>query len=210
MTHLSASELAQELKVTKGRVSQYVGEGKLDGCYTGEGRARRFDLVKVAERLGKVLDKGQMLGNGAQTRKALRQIEEDEPEAAPLAKRASSVDGRQLPREDPDRYELARTAKAEEELRRLRRQNELDEGTLVLAAEVERQVQRTIAQEVAEFEQVLREGARAIADGLGVDFKMTRKLLTDKWREHRKARVELLTEQAGEAGATVAERAADI
>jgi len=74
MTFLSSSELAATLKVSKARVSQYVSERKLEGCYSGEGRARRFDLAKVAVALGRTLDPGQMMGNGAATKSALRRI----------------------------------------------------------------------------------------------------------------------------------------
>ena len=55
MVGLNTTELAARLAVSKARVSQYVSEGKLDGCYVGEGRARRFDLDKVATALGRRL-----------------------------------------------------------------------------------------------------------------------------------------------------------
>ena len=57
---MNATQLATELGITKGRVSQYVSEGKLDGCFTGDGRARRFDVGKVRAALDQRLDPGQM------------------------------------------------------------------------------------------------------------------------------------------------------
>jgi transcriptional regulator with XRE-family HTH domain len=210
---LTASELAATLGVSKGRVSQYVSERKLDGCFDGEGRGRRFDLAKCAAALGRTLDPGQMMGNGASTRKALRGLAFDGGEAiappVPESSGRSKTDG-ELPSGDAARYEMARTQKAEEEVRRLRRDNELNEGTLVKASEVERQLARIVAQELAEFETVLRDGARKVADRMGVDFKAVRQALVETWRAHREGRVAALSAEAEAAAMTDAEIAADI
>ncbi len=211
MYSVSSSELAQRLNLSKGRISQYVSEGKLDGCFSGDGRARRFDPDLVAKALSRGLDKGQMLGNGLTTRRAIRSMQAEDgaepalPEQKPTAKR----DGR-LDDDDVDQMELVKIATANENLRRLRRDNELSDGNYVLASEVERAVARVVAQEVANFETVLREGARAIADQLGVDFKAARKILIDMNREHRKGRTRALEDQAEGAIHTEAEKAADI
>lgn len=210
MSQISASELATELNLSKGRISQYVAAGKLNGCFQGEGRARRFDLDKVATALGRKLDKGQMLGNGLQTRRAIRTIQagggaSPEEQKKPAPRRDGKLD-----EGDADELELVKIATANEQLRKLRRDNALAEGHYVLAAAVERQVARAIRQEVAAFETVLREGARAIADQLGVEFKAARKILTDLFRDHRKARVDVLAAQDDVAEKTEAEKAADI
>lgn len=208
MNQLSATELAQRLNVSKGRVSQYVAEGKLDGCFEGDGRSRRFDLVKVADRLGKVLDKGQMLGNGIDTRRALRSIEADDgaPNPTPSQKRR---DGR-LDDADPDELELLTISIKNEQLRTLRRNNAVADKSYVLAEAAQREMVRLVAQEVAEVDTVLRDAARNIADKLGVDFRTARKILTDTWREHRAGRVEKLTNAAAQLEMTEAEKAADI
>lgn len=206
---LNTTELAQKLSLSKGRISQLVAAGKLDGCFSGAGRDRRFDLDRVKAALQQRLDFGQMMGNGAATRRALEELPEDDEL---VAKKAASTprDGAELPATDAGRYEMARAQKAEEEARALRRRNQEAEGTFVLASEVRREVARTVAQEVAEFEAVLRAGARDIADRLGVDFKMARKILTDAWRAHRAQRKNVLTDQAAEADLTAAERAENI
>jgi hypothetical protein len=205
---LSATDLAGELGVSKARVSQYVSEGKLDGCFSGEGRDRRFDLSKVAARLNRTLHPGQLLGNGASTKQALRQIAAGADEEAPV--RRAPRDGGVLPEADPDRYELARIQKVEEEARRLRRMNAEAEGSYVLAAQAQLETTRLVAQEIAEFETVLREGARKIADELHVDFKAARQILMRYWREHRAARTNALQAQAGSAALSDAERVEDI
>lgn len=231
MTLLNSGDLAKALNVSKGRVSQYVSEGKLAGCFTGDGRARRFDLDKAATALGRQLHPGQMLGNGAGTRAAIRTVVQrkdtgpvqgqlgrdagiertgdDDDDSAPIPARLQRDGGELTPR-DPDRYDLARTQKAEEEARRLRRLNAEAEGTFVLAAEVERQVARMLSQEVAEIEAVLRDGARKVADKLGVDFKAVRQLLMEQWRSHRASRATALQDQANGSGPSADEVAGDI
>jgi len=205
MSHLSATELANTLKLSKGRISQYLSEGKLEGCYQGEGRARRFDLDKVASALGRKLDKGQMLGNGLETRRAIRALQAEKPEE-PATPRPES----RLPLTDPDELELVKLAKANEELRRLRRDNAVADGAYVLASEVERETTKAIRAEIAGFETLLRDGARAIADQLGVDFKAARRILTDLFRAHRSGRVEQMVGEVAIAVLTGTEAEADI
>lgn len=214
MTLLTATELSSQLGVSKARVSQYVSEGKLDGCFEGDGRRRRFDLAKVADALGRKLDKGQLLGNGAQTRMVLPKLTgsdsavSDEGQRTAPARR-QKTDSR-LPAGDQDEYTLTTLAIRQEELRKKRRENALDEGVFILAAEAERQIARLIGQEIAGFETVIRDGARAIADQLGVDFKSARKILLDTWRAHRGERSEALQQAAEGAALTGAESDADI
>lgn len=206
MTQLNLTALAEQLHVSKGRVSQYVGEGKLDGCFEGDGRQRRFDLAKCAKALGKKLDPGQMMGNGDKTQKAITEI--SETGKVSRIDRPSGASG--LKPDDDDGYKMARTQKAVEEARRMRRQNAEAEGVYVLASEVALQTKRLVAQEVAEFESVLRDGARQIADDLGVAFKKSRSILIDKWRGHRATRTRKLQTLSESTQATDAELDADI
>jgi transcriptional regulator with XRE-family HTH domain len=198
MSGLNATELANRLGVSKPRISQYVSSGKLDGCYVGEGRARRFDPDKAAAALGRRLDLGQMTGNGAATRKTLREMNNGEP---------PPKDSDQLSPNDPDRLELATIQIKEEEARRRRRENAREEGLWVLAEEVQRHTARALAQEIGQFDTVLRDGARAVADALGVDARTVRKIMVDQWRDHRARRSDQLAQQAGVARMTDAEKA---
>lgn len=207
MAHLTATQLADELNLSKGRISQYVSEGKLDGCFEGTGRQRRFDLKKVAKALGKRLDPGQLMGNGAGTQEVL---EKHEPGQEATPRPRSGAGAQQLPEHDDDRYKMARTLKAEEEARRLRKQNAVEDGAYVLASEAALQSKRLIGQEIAEFESVMRDGARRIADELGVDFKEARTILVKTWRAHRARRAEKLQGEAAAARLTDDETASDI
>lgn len=210
MQTLNATELAARLNLSKGRISQLVSEGRLAGCFSGDGRSRRYDPEMVAQKLKGSLDQGQALGNGAKTSAAISEMLATDPADRPVAKgQPKSSDGA-LPEDDNDGYRLARQQKLSEEVRRIRRQNELDEGTMVLVSEVERQVAKVLRQEIAQVEEALRTGARAVADKLGVDFREVRQILLQVWRAQRQARSEVLDEMAGAAVPTEAETAADI
>lgn len=210
MADINATQLASKLDLSTARISQLVSEGKLEGCYVGSGRARRFDLGRVAEALGKRLDLGQMSGNGRGTRRALRSLADEAPPAEGSAAAASApprqrnTDGAMDPR-DPDRLELATILIKEEEARRRRRDNAKDEGVWVLAEEVERQTARALSQEIGRFELALRDGARALADRMGVDYRTVRAVLMETWREHRGARSTQLASDAGDARMSDAE-----
>ncbi|EEX09615.1 hypothetical protein SL1157_1659 [Ruegeria lacuscaerulensis ITI-1157] len=205
MTGLNATQLAAKLNLSKGRISQLVSDGTFDNCYEGVGRARRFDVKKCIAAY-KGLDPGQRLGNGAKTEQAIaRQGLDANDDLLPKGGGAQS-----LKSEDDSGYQMARTQKAIEEARRLRRQNAEAEGTYVLASEAALQVKKLLGQEIAEFEGVLRDGARQIADELGVDFKQVRALLLAKWRDHRSRRSQKLSESAATAELSEAEREADI
>lgn len=220
MGALNTTELAATLGLSKGRISQLVAAGKLDGCYRGDGRARRFDLEKAAAALGHRLDPGQMMGNGAATKRRVKEIASGAPEKAPAKPKArkkspaadTPTDERDgpLPETDPDRYKLARIDKAEQEARKLRRQNAEAAGQYVLASEVHPQTRRVIAREIAGFESVLREAARQIADELGVDMKSVRQILIGRWRAHREERGDVLSGEAETARLSDAERAGNI
>ncbi|MGR3599181.1 MAG: hypothetical protein ACU0FH_02075 [Heliomarina sp.] len=143
------------------------------------------------EALNRKLDPGQMLGNGAGTKKRIVEIADDEDDGAPKVRPSD-----ELPLRDPDRYELARIQKVEEEARKLRRANAEAEGSMVLTAAVHRQVAKQIGQEIAEFETVLREAARKVADRLGVDYRSARQIMIETWRDHRGTRQVVLEDQA--------------
>lgn len=210
MQTLNATELAARLNLSKGRISQLVSEGRLEGCFSGDGRSRRYDPEMVAQKLRGSLDQGQALGNGAKTRAAISDMLATPSADGPAPKAASKSSDGALPEDDSDGYRLARQAKLSEEVRRIRRQNELDEGTMVLVSEVDRQVARVLRQEIAQVEEALRTGARAVADRLGVDFRAVRQILLEVWRAQRQTRSDVLGDMAEAATPTETETAADI
>ena len=205
MSGLTTTQLAERLDLTKGRISQLVKSGQLDGCYHGEGRNRRFDLAKAAEKLKRNLDPGQMLGNGAKTKKQIDAARNEAPADRPAPSGASV-----LPDTDLSRYELARIQSAEEDVRRKRRESAAAEGTMVLVSEVQHQIGRLMSQEIAEFEAVMREASIVLADTYGLEARAIRQVLIEEWRKHRAARRDALQDEAQGAKLSDAEKAADI
>ena len=207
---LTATELAGVLELSKGRISQMVSSGQLEGCYSGAGRHRRFDLAKVASTLGRRLDPGQMLGNGAKTSEALARLSGSEPAGGEGGDPERDLPQDPAGSEAPSRYELARTLKAEEDARAARRRNREAEDTLVLASVVANETARQIAQEIAQIESsVIRTGARRIADDMGVGFREARVILTEVWREYRTGRAAVKAEEAEAAQLSAEEQAED-
>jgi hypothetical protein len=141
-----------------------------------------------------------MIGNGATTKAALKGLDAGN---APEKAKSSNTD-------QDDAYLQARTIKAQEEARRIRRQNAESDGSYLLASEVALEVRRQIGQEVAEFEGVLKDGARAVADKLGVDFKTARAILIGTWRTHRSVREAKKVLQADTATKSATEALGDI
>ena len=193
MAGVNARELAEHLRVTPPRISQLLSEGKLEGCYHGTGRDRRFDLVACAEALGRRINQGQRLGNGAETQRAAaailaRQGGGAEEEARVRRPPAAIIEPPAPAAQPESRYEAARTIKAEEEARTARRRNLEAEGLFVLASEVEQQVRAQIGREIADTQNFLRALARVVADAHQLDARVVRRLMLDEWRRHRSAR----------------------
>jgi hypothetical protein len=145
-----------------------------------------------------------MMGNGAGTAAVLEMRRGSE------AIELSGTGATKLSDGDDDAYKMARTQKAQEEARAMRRRNALDEGTYVLASDTVMTTQRLLSKEVAQFENVMRQAARKVADEMGVDFKEVRSILVLAWREHRGKRSRMLADHGAEAGMSVTEKEADI
>ena len=204
---LTASQLAAALGVSRPRISQLVSERKLDGCFAGDGRARRFDLEKCIAALDRQLDPGQQMGNGAAAAGRRREVARG---AEPRISSGAS-DQMTLPASSAggDRYQVARAELAETRAVRERMALAELEGRYVLAADVELATRRAIAAEVAEFEGVLRLAAAAIAAEHGLEARFVRASLLKQWRAHRATRAEA-ARLASESAAPSDEEAAEM
>lgn len=104
---MSKGEFAAHMGVTPGRVSQWIGEGKISGkALVGEGRSARVDAELAAAQVSARRDPGQAMGNGLGTRLASAA----EPD----------IDRGALPGTDPAR--LIQLERLEQERRRNRRE----------------------------------------------------------------------------------------
>ncbi|MFQ6552943.1 hypothetical protein AAD018_011460 [Aestuariibius insulae] len=205
MELLRASELADRLSLSRGRISQLVSEGKFDGCYQGNGRNRRFDLAKCVSSLDRTLDFGQMHGNGAEAAATRREVLRETENASGLPAGAS-----QLPDSDTDAMRLVKLEKEKEGLRKLKRENLAYEQAYALRSEVDTQVRRMLQQEIMQIETMLCHAAQRIADELAVDMKTVRSILMQTWRKQREERAQVLDGAADQAELTDAECEADI
>ncbi|CTQ53556.1 hypothetical protein LP7551_02080 [Roseibium album] len=103
---------AKILKVSPGRVSQYIAEGKISGpALIGEGRRAKIHVATAREQLRRHLDIGQMLGNGLET--CLMQ----EPSQSVSAPSMPADDGQPDPRRETVEDKLKRQRLFQEEIR---------------------------------------------------------------------------------------------
>lgn len=204
MSGVTASELAAELGLSKGRISQMVTT-TFKGCHSGEGRQRRFDLEKSkAAYLGRT-DPAQMLGNGAKT------VEKIGSNAGTGSAELEDLDALSP---EADAVRIATQSKAisaREAARRDLRRSAEENGTYVLASSVTHEVARQVGRLAGEVETiVLRDGARRVADELGVPFGEVRQILRDVWRAHRRRAAAKAGSEADAAELTAEENVADI
>ena len=194
----TAAEVARRLHISAARVSQLTKDGTLGGCFTGEGRGRRYDLAKVANKLNKSLDRGQSLGNGRRRKQAAEAILKEQGE---LPTNSEPDAG--------DTYEVHQTAFAKERARKAARENAEYDDRFVLASEVAAQVRSALAQEIEQFASVEADQAQAIADEFGLNPREVRRIMRDISRSARAKRQSALEAGAQEATRTKEEEAAD-
>ena len=180
-----------------------VAEGKLEGCYAGAGRARRFDSMAAARQLDVKLDRGQAIGHGATAAQARRSLLHlgGSAEAEPAPQPAVPVDP------DADRYKKARAEIAEADARLRRLKIAAETGRWVLASEVDRAASAALTAELGQMGSMLRDGARAAADRTGAEYREIKAALFEVWRAHCARRRDDLLAQADAAGFSEAERA---
>lgn len=205
MTELTASRLAEALQLSKGRISQLVAEGRLEGCYVGEGRARRFDLEKCAEALDRKLDPGQCLGNGAPSAEARREIVGAKG-AGTVAGSTAGDDDAPLSNPDMQRYQRARADMAETRAQKDRLALAVEEGRYVLASEVELRMRRAISAEIGEIDGLLKTLATTIAAEHSLDARSVKSVMLAHWRAHRLRRAERAQNASLAADLTAEER----
>jgi hypothetical protein len=171
--------------------------------YTGDGKARRFDLDAVRIALNRTLDVAQGLGNGRKTMVAIGAI------SAPPPIDDGDDDTAGMDSDIKRRYDLGRAMRIEEQARAARYDNDQRQGSLVLAAEVQAQVLAQIGQELAQIESFIRQASATLAEALGAQRQQVRSILLAEWRRHRGERAAAAAMRADAAKPTPAEKAAD-
>lgn len=197
---ITATQLADKMGLTKGRISQLVKSGVFDGCFQGDGRQRRYELDACIEAYRGGTDVRQSSGNSAKTHAKLDAISGDgakQPQKVQQPEEGTSASANK-------RLNEARAQRAEIIARREAREELEAEGLYVLASEVARVTEKLLSNELSQTESLLKDMARLVADKNGLPFKEVRRDMLDLWREHRNGRADDLGGQAE--GAELTER----
>jgi hypothetical protein len=182
------SVFAQRRNVSKGRVSQWISEGKISGAaLVGEGRAARIRESVAVAQLRQKLDSNQVAGNGLMTRlDAPAPIAVNVPAAAPPATPTPAASSDESVR-DPIEEQIKR-----ERLEQLRRQNrknaeeEASRAGLLVNAEISQQQFGKIAvQLVTIFDGALSSFAASISARFQVPQRDVLHLLRSDFRKVR-------------------------
>lgn len=181
---LSKGEFARLIGVTPGRVSQYIGDGKIAGdALVGEGREQRIHLERAKEQLRKRLDISQRLGNGINTRLAANvALQSPQPPAATPAPPSTPLSPSDAIEEQIKRGRL-------ETLQRQNRKLAEDEaaraGRYVDAENSKQQLGRVAGQMMTLFEGSLAEIATAFAAHFKLPQRDVAHLLRSEFRKVR-------------------------
>lgn len=199
MDVLSKGEFAAHIKVTPGRISQYISAGIIGpDALVGEGRGARINVSKAIEQIRKRRHVGQALGNGLLTHLAGG----DTPAArVPGQPAGIAVNGnpvgadpddvaRMMPLKREDPAELIQLERLESE-RRKNRMAAVDEarslGKLVEADAIEREVGKAAQATVNAFTGMAPDLANAIAAKFEVSQRDVLHLIRQVMNEKRAA-----------------------
>jgi hypothetical protein len=148
------AEFAAMIRVSPGRVSQLISEGKLGASeLQGEGRSAKIKVSEALAALKLRLDMSQMTGNGSGTR-----LEAPAPKQPDLPEQ---------PQSDADkveaRFKLAKLEQQEAINRRIAEEEKARTGVYVLAADAKAEASKLAGQLLQAFEGGLTDMASALA-----------------------------------------------
>lgn len=155
---VTKGRFAELLGVDPSRVSQYIAEGKLEGCLVGEGRYAKVDVAKAMAALNQKMDISQRLGNGIGTKITVP----TELGSLPL----SGMDVPPLSPTNPTIEDQLKQQKLLEAERRNRRQAEEDalrRGTLVHAADARREINAVTTRMMQTFDGMISDMANDVS-----------------------------------------------
>ena len=186
----SKSAFAQRRSVSAGRVSQWIGEGKIPAAaLVGTGPSAQIDVEIAEQHLDRVLHPGQRLARAQQLLQASLPVD-DTPEAASQG----SGQARDMAlRLQELKLEEAEDARQERLRRRLR-----EAGELMAAEEARRAWAKQLAELVRAIDAWLPDLGRTLAVELGVDAKLVTVRLRQEWRAFRLRLVAAAEVQAAE------------
>lgn len=167
---LSKGEFAALMKVSPGRVSQWIAEGKIKGAaLIGDGPRAKINVPVAQQQLGRSLDPVQL---AAQSRPAPTQIPLGAEEAPP----ADTVDTDQV------RMMRAKADKAEIEAEQARRELDAERGRYTLAEAALREWTKQAKALIDAEHEWHRDLALVIASELGIEAKAVEGVLRREFR----------------------------
>lgn len=181
---VTKTAFAELMGVSKGRVSQWLKEGKIDGdALEGDGRSAKIKVDVAKSQLEERLDPTQKLGlNGLRPGRV-----ETEPEQPTAERRIADLKVQQA--------ELTTT--------RLAREEAAAAGRYVRASDVQRTLGESNSRLMQAFEGGLQDMALAIAAHFGVSAREAKHILKQAFREVRARNASLFRDVADGAPETV-------
>jgi hypothetical protein len=195
---VSKGRFAELRKVSPGRVSQWISEGKIKpDALVGEGRNARIDVARATLQLRESLDIGQRTGNGLDTRLDLQPPAAapvdatNETRAAPAsAPAAGDPIADQIKQERLDQIRRANRRQAEEEAAR--------SGKYIDTADAVRQMGAIASQLMSVVEGSLTELATAISAKFEIPQRDVLHLMRGEFRKVRASGAKMFRDKAQE------------
>lgn len=155
---MSKSDFAAHIRVSPGRISQYITEGKLTGdALDGEGRKARIRTSIALQQLSRTLDPAQRFGaNGAATIAPVMPLTKPQSESSAAP--------------DPVVDEIAQERLKQQRLKTAREQREedLSTGRYMLTDAARRETSRAVNEAFKVMDQAIQEMAKTMAAQFGV------------------------------------------
>lgn len=188
-TVVSKGAFASMIGVSKGRVSQYIADGKLTGSsLVGRGRTAKVRVERACEELRMTLDISQRLGNGIDTKLDLDQHPQRQPVMSHAAAPAPAPVITPQERKPPETLSAEAQIK-QERLKSLQFANrkaaveeEAASGRFILAADAQAQMTGIAGQMLQVFEGGLADFASAISEQFKVPHRDALHLLKAQFR----------------------------
>lgn len=195
---VSKGRFAELRKVSPGRVSQWISEGKIKpNALVGEGRNAKIDVAIATLQLRGSLDVGQSAGNGLNTNLDLPAVVAPAAEASKPAAQAPVTDliAEQIKQQKLDQLRRTNRQKAEEEAAR--------SGRFIETAEAVRQLGTVASQMMSMVEGSLTELATAISAKFEIPQRDVLHLLRAEFRKVRMSGAKMFRDKALELPAII-------
>lgn len=194
---VTKGEFARRRNVSPGRVSQWIGEGRISGdALVGTGREQRINEAVACRQLDRRLDVGQRFGNGLHTRLDMPERPAGAIATGPASRPSPDGEGPGQHERRPDTDTVADRIQREklQELERRNREGARQEavaaGLLTDTAQVRQAVGRETAQLLSSFDGAIADMAAALAAALKVPQRDVLHLMRGELRKWRAARAE--------------------